>query len=146
MAECDEITTKAGGREALIQMVANPALTGFTAPKLLWLRNQEPKNYEALKHLLLPKDDVRRRLTGVLATDASDASGMLLLDVKNRCWSKELLTKLDIDPTILAPVFESEQVTGTLLPEVAAELGLSTDCKVVGGAGDCAALRLGRQG
>ena len=143
VAECEEITTKAGGREALIKMVANPALTGFTAPKLLWLRNREPKNYDALTHLLLPKDDVRRRLTGVFATDASDASGMLLLDVKNRTWSRELLGKLDIDPSILAPVFESEQVTGTLLPNVAAELGLSSDCKVVGGAGDCAAGAVG---
>jgi xylulokinase len=142
-AECDEITKRAGGREALISMVANPALTGFTAPKLLWLRNHEPKNYAALAHLLLPKDDVRRRLTGEFATDASDASGMLLLDVKNRTWSKELLSKLEIDASILATVYESEQVTGTLLPEVAAELGLSTECKVVGGAGDCAAGAVG---
>lgn len=142
-AECDEITKRAGGREALISMVANPALTGFTAPKLLWLRNHEPKNYAALAHLLLPKDDVRRRLTGEFATDASDASGMLLLDVRNRTWSKELLSKLEIDPSILATVYESEQVTGTLLPEVAAELGLSTECKVVGGAGDCAAGAVG---
>ncbi len=141
--ECDEITERAGGREALISMVANPALTGFTAPKLLWLRNHEPKNYAALAHLLLPKDDVRRRLTGEFATDASDASGMLLLDVKNRTWSKELLSKLEIDPSILATVYESEQVTGTLLPEVAAELGLSTECKVIGGAGDCAAGAVG---
>ena len=142
-AECDEITKRAGGREALIGMVANPALTGFTAPKLLWLRNHEPKNYAALAHLLLPKDDVRRRLTGEFATDVSDASGMLLLDVKNRTWSKELLSKLEIDPSILATVYESEQVTGTLLPEVAAELGLSTECKVGGGAGDCAAGAVG---
>jgi xylulokinase len=143
MAECDEITQRAGGRESLISMVANPALTGFTAPKLLWLRNKEPKNYAALTHLLLPKDDVRRRLTGEFATDASDASGMLLLDVKNRVWSKELLSRLQIDPSILATVYESEQVTGTLLPEVAAELGLSAECKVVGGAGDCAAGAVG---
>ncbi|MBU6173531.1 MAG: xylulokinase, partial [Planctomycetes bacterium] len=133
--ECDEITRRAGGREALIDMVANPALTGFTAPKLLWLRNHEPRNYDALKHLLLPKDDVRRRLTGQFATDASDASGMLLLDVKNRRWSKELLSKLEIDSSILAKVYESEEVTGTLLPEIADELGLSATCKVVGGAG-----------
>jgi len=141
--ECDEITKRAGGREALIDMVANPALTGFTAPKLLWLRNHEPRNYDALKHLLLPKDDVRRRLTGDFATDASDASGMLLLDVKNRRWSKELLSKLEIDSSILANVYESEEVTGTLLPEIAEELGLSTACKVVGGAGDCAAGAVG---
>lgn len=142
-AECDEITKRAGGREALISMVANPALTGFTAPKLLWLRNKEPKNYAALKHLLLPKDEIRRRLTGELVTEVSDASGMLLLDVVKRKWSTELLSKLEIDPSILAKVYESEQVTGTLLPEVAAELGLSPDCKVVGGAGDCAAGAVG---
>lgn len=142
-AECEEITRRAGGRESLIRMVANPALTGFTAPKLLWLRNNEPKNYAALKNLLLPKDDIRRRLTGELATDVSDASGMLLLDVCNRRWSTELLGKLDVDPSILARVYESEQVTGTLLPEVARELGLSADCKVVAGAGDCAAGAVG---
>jgi xylulokinase len=143
VAECEEITRRAGGRDALIDMVANPALTGFTAPKLLWLRNHEPKNFDALAHLLLPKDEIRRRLTGELATEVSDASGMLLLDVKNRIWSKQLLSKLDIDPSILATVYESEQVTGQLLPDVAAELGLTTDCKVVGGAGDCAAGAVG---
>ncbi|MFN7877312.1 MAG: xylulokinase [Pirellula sp.] len=141
--ECDEITTRAGGREQLIGMVGNPALTGFTAPKLLWLRNNEPKNYDSLAHLLLPKDDVRRRLTGEFATDASDASGMLLLDVKKRQWSKELLGKLEVDESILARVYESEQVTGQLLPDIAEELGLTTDCKVVGGAGDCAAGAVG---
>jgi xylulokinase len=142
-AECDEITKRAGGREELIRMVANPALTGFTAPKLLWLRNHEPKHYDALRHLLLPKDEIRRRLTGELATDASDASGMLLLDVCKRNWSTELLGKLEIDPSILAPVFESEQVTGKLKADVAAELGLSPECKVVAGAGDCAAGAVG---
>jgi xylulokinase len=143
IAECEEITRRAGGRAALIRMVANPALTGFTAPKLLWLRNNEPKHYAALKHLLLPKDEIRRRLTGELATDVSDASGMLLLDVCKRQWSKELLGKLEIDPSILAKVYESEQVTGTLRSDVAAELGLTTECKVVAGAGDCAAGAVG---
>jgi xylulokinase len=142
-AECDEITQRAGGREKLIQMVANPALTGFTAPKLLWLRNNEPKNFDRLRHLLLPKDEIRRRLTGELATDVSDASGMLLLDVVHRKWSKDLLSCLDIDADILAPVYESEQITGTLLPTVAKQLGLTSDCKVVGGAGDCAAGAVG---
>ncbi len=142
-AECDEITKRAGGREALIRMVANPALTGFTAPKLLWLRNNEPKNFAALKHLLLPKDEIRRRLTGEFATDVSDASGMLLLDVCKRQWSKELLGKLDLDPSLLATVYESEQVTGTLRADVAKELGLSPECKVVAGAGDCAAGAVG---
>ncbi len=142
-AECDEITRRAGGREKLIEMVANPALTGFTAPKVLWLRNHEKKNYDKLRHLLLPKDEIRRRLTGVLATEVSDASGMLLLDVVKRRWSKELLSKLELDESLLAKVHESEEVTGTLLPDVAKELGLSTHCKVVGGAGDCAAGAVG---
>ena len=143
MAECDEITRLAGGKARLLQMVGNPALTGFTAPKLLWLRNHEPKHYDRLHKLLLPKDEIRRRLTGELATDASDASGMLLLDVAKRRWSTSLLKKLDIPIDLLAPVFESEQVTGTLLPEVAKQLGLSPACKVVAGAGDCAAGAIG---
>lgn len=142
-AECEEIEQRAGGRKALVRMVANPALTGFTAPKILWLRNHEPKHYDRLAHVLLPKDEVRRRLTGELATEVSDASGMLLLDVKKRAWSKKLLEKLELDPALLAKVHESEEVTGRLLPEVAKQLGLSTDCVVVGGAGDCAAGAIG---
>lgn len=141
--ECDEITRLAGGREQLIRMVANPALTGFTAPKILWLRNNEPKRFEKLKKVLLPKDEIRRRLTGEYATDASDASGMLLLDVRNRCWSTELLSKLQLDIDLLGKVYESSEVTGTLTAAVAEKLGLSTDCKVVGGAGDCAAGAIG---
>ena len=142
-AECEEITTRAGGRDKLIELVANPALTGFTAPKVLWLRNNEKKNFDKLRHLLLPKDEIRRRLTGDLATEVSDASGMLLLDVVNRKWSKELLSKLELDESLLAKVYESEEVTGTLLPDVAKQLGLTTSCKVVGGAGDCAAGAVG---
>lgn len=142
-AECDEIEKRAGGRKKLIQMVANPALTGFTAPKILWLRNHEPRNFAKLDKVLLPKDDVRRRLTGELATDVSDASGMLLLDIKKRNWSKPLLSKLELDESLLAKCYESEEVTGKLTPEVAKLLGLSTDCVVVGGAGDCAANALG---
>lgn len=142
-AECDEIEKLAGGRKKLIQMVANPALTGFTAPKILWLRNHEPKNFDKTVKILLPKDDVRRRLTGEFATDVSDASGMLLLDIAKRTWSKQLLSKLELDLNLFATCYESEQVTGTLTKEVAAELGLTTDCKVVGGAGDCAAGAVG---
>jgi xylulokinase len=141
--ECVELTQLAGGREELIRMVANPALTGFTAPKILWLRNKEPKRFEKLRTVLLPKDEIRRRLTGEIATDVSDASGMLLLDVRNRCWSDELLSKLQLDRGLLGAVYESEQITGSLRPEVAEKLGLSTDCKVVGGAGDCAAGAVG---
>src|SRR5690606_14698756 len=83
-AECEEIERRAGGRKALIKMVANPALTGFTAPKILWLRNNEPKDFDKTVKILLPKDEVRRRLTGEFATEVSDASGMLLLDVAAR--------------------------------------------------------------
>jgi len=142
-AECAEIEQLAGGRKKLVKMVANPALTGFTAPKILWLRNNEPKNFDKTARVLLPKDDVRRRLTGQYATDVSDASGMLLLDVKKRKWSKSLMGKLDLDPSMFAEVFESEDVTGTLTSDAAKQLGLTTDCIVVGGAGDCAAGALG---
>jgi xylulokinase len=141
--ECAEIEERAGGRKKLIQLVANPALTGFTAPKILWLRNKEPRNFDKTVRVLLPKDDVRRRLTGEFATEVSDASGMLLLDVAKRGWSKTLLKKLDLDESLLAKCYESQEVTGKLLPAVASDLGLSTDCIVVGGAGDCAANAVG---
>jgi xylulokinase len=142
-AECEEIEKRAGGRKQLIKLVANPALTGFTAPKILWLRNHEPKNFAKLAKVLLPKDDVRRRLTGEFATDVSDASGMLLLDVVKRQWSKPLLAKLDLDADWFAKCYESEEVTGTLSREAAKLLGLTTDCMVMGGAGDCAAGAIG---
>jgi xylulokinase len=142
-AECVEIEKRAGGRRELIRMVANPALTGFTAPKILWLRNNEPKNFAKTAHVLLPKDDVRRRLTGEFATEVSDASGMLLLDVVKRTWSTELLSKLELDQSLFARCYESEEVTGKLTKETAKLLGLTTDCVVVGGAGDCAAGAVG---
>ncbi len=142
-AECDEIEQRAEGRRKLIQMVANPALTGFTAPKILWLRNHEPRHFDQTAKILLPKDDVRRRLTGELATDVSDASGMLLLDVRKRRWSTRLLSKLELDSDLLPDCFESEDVTGQLTPQAAKLLGLTTNCLVVGGAGDCAANGVG---
>ena len=142
-AECTEIEERAGGRSELIRMVANPALTGFTAPKILWLRNHEPKHFDKTVKILLPKDDVRRRLTGEFATDVSDASGMLLLDVVKRNWSKELLSKLQLDESLFGKCYESEEITGKLTKEAAAAMGLSTDCVVVGGAGDCAANGVG---
>ncbi|MEK6238793.1 MAG: FGGY family carbohydrate kinase, partial [Planctomycetales bacterium] len=142
-AECVEIEKRAGGRKKLINMVANPALTGFTAPKILWLRNNEPRNFDKVRKVLLPKDDVRRRLTGEFATEVSDASGMLLLNVKKRAWSKKLLSALELDRSLFAECFESEDVTGKLTQETADLLGLSTDCVVVGGAGDCAAGAVG---
>ncbi|MDR1483402.1 MAG: xylulokinase [Planctomycetaceae bacterium] len=141
--ECGEVTDAAGGREALIKLVSNPALTGFTAPKIVWLRNNEPRNFDKLKKVLLPKDEIRRRLTGEYATEVSDASGMLLLDVSRRDWSFELLGKLKLDRELFGKVYESEDVTGNLTSEAAKLLGLTTDCVVVGGAGDCAAGAIG---
>ena len=136
--ECEEITEKVGA-ERLIEITANPALTGFTASKILWVRNNEPENYAKCKHILLPKDYVRYILTGEFATEVSDASGMQLLDVPKRQWSDEVLEKLDIDKNLLAKVYESPEVTGTILPEIAEKTGLSTSTVVVGGAGDNAA-------
>ncbi len=141
--ECEEITAAAGGRKPLIKMVANPALTGFQAPKILWLRNREPKNYSKLAKVLLPKDEIRRRLTGDFVTEVSDASGTLLLDVVKRKWSRKLMDRLELDMDLLPSVVESEEVTGTLTREAAKQLGLTTNCKVVGGAGDCAAGAIG---
>jgi xylulokinase len=142
-AECREMEERVGGRDKLIRMVANPAMTGFTAPKILWLRNHEPRNFEKTRKVLLPKDEIRRRLTGEFATDVSDASGMLLLDVARRTWSKELLSALQLDIGLLGQCYESEQVTGNLTPAAAEALGLTTACVVVGGAGDCAAGAVG---
>ncbi|MDR1270602.1 MAG: xylulokinase, partial [Planctomycetaceae bacterium] len=143
VAECSEIENSVGGREQLIQLVANPALTGFTAPKILWLRNNEPKHFDKLRKVLLPKDEIRRRLTGEYATEVSDASGMLLLDIARRNWSTQLLSALQLDVDLLGQVYESEDVTGKLTPNAAKQLGLTTDCLVVGGAGDCAAGAIG---
>jgi xylulokinase len=135
--QCDEITAQAGGREKLIDMVANPALTGFTAPKILWVRENEPKVYEKTRHILLPKDYIRYRLTGDYATEVGDASGTLLLDVKNRKWSDQLLSILQIDKALLPTnVHESHEVTGTLNKDAAKLLGLLEGTKVVGGSGD----------
>ena len=141
--QCAEIEKKAGGRAKLIEMVANPALTGFTAPKILWLRENEPKNFEKVRQILLPKDYIRYCLTGEYATEVSDASGTLLLDVVNRKWSKKLLTKLDIDPELLPRVYESFEVSGTLSRQSAALLGLAEGTPVVGGGGDQAAGAVG---
>jgi xylulokinase len=134
--ECDEITSRAGGLSALLKMVANPAFTGFTAPKILWLRNNEPKNFERTRQVLLPKDYIRYRLTGEYASEVSDASGTLLLDVSKRSWSKTLLTKLSLDPALLPPVFESPVVSGKVTPAVAKQLGISPGVPVAGGGGD----------
>ncbi len=135
-AECAEIEHKAGGREALIKLVANPALTGFTAPKLLWVRKHEPKHWDHVAQVLLPKDYVRYRLTGTYATEVSDASGTLLLDVANRSWSRELLSKLAIDPALLPPCYESPEVSGEVCESASWETGVPAGTPVVGGGGD----------
>src|SRR3954451_9821258 len=141
--QCAEIESKAGGREALIELVANPALTGFTAPKILWVRQHEPRVWAKVKHVLLPKDYIRYRMTGEYATEVSDASGTLLLDVVNRTWSDRLLGLLDIDKALLPRLHESPEVTGTLHAEGAKALGLRPGTPVVGGAGDQAAGAVG---
>jgi xylulokinase len=135
-AECAEIEQKAGGREELIRMVGNPALTGFTAPKLLWLRNHEPQAWDRVRQVLLPKDYVRYRLTGTYATEVSDASGTLLLDVANRRWSDALLGKLGIDPDLLPPCYESPEVSATVSALGSQATGLAKGTPVVGGGGD----------
>lgn len=141
--ECAEIEKRAGGRAKLIDLVANPALTGFTAPKIMWLKKHEPKNYDRTVQILLPKDYVRFCLTGEFATEVSDASGTLLLDVRNRCWSKTLLDKLDIEAKLLPKVYESEDVSGKLSASAAKLLGLNPGVPVVGGGGDQAAGAIG---
>jgi xylulokinase len=134
--QCAEIESKAGGREALIEMVANPALTGFTAPKILWVRQHEPRVYEKTRHILLPKDYIRFRMTSEFATEVSDASGTLLLDVVNRKWSGRLLSILGIDAALLPSMHESQEVTGKLHAAAAKSMGLVAGIPVVGGAGD----------
>ena len=141
--ECDEIEDKAGGRRSLIRMVSNPALTGFTAPKILWLRNNERRNFDRTVKVLLPKDYVRFRLTGEFATEVSDASGTLLLDVKKRRWCKPLLGKLDLDGSLLPKVYESEEVSGQVTADSAELLGIKPGVAVVGGGGDQAAGAVG---
>ena len=131
--ECEEITERVGAKR-LIEITANPALPGFTASKILWVRNHEPEIYAKCRHILLPKDYVRYMLTGEFATEVSDASGMQLLDIPNRCWSDEVLEKLDIDKSMLAKVYESPEITGYITEEAAKLTGLAAGTPVVGGA------------
>ncbi|MBQ2986614.1 MAG: xylulokinase [Tyzzerella sp.] len=140
--ECEDIE-RLVGRERLIQITANPALTGFTASKIMWVKKHEPENYAKCRHILLPKDYVRFMLTGEYATEVSDASGMQLLDVGKRCWSDEVLEKLEIDRTMLGKVYESPEITGYVTEEIAALTGLAKGTPVVGGAGDNAAAAVG---
>lgn len=141
-AQCAEITQTVG-REKLLAITANPALTGFTAGKILWVREHEPELYEKCRHILLPKDYIRYKLTGEFATEVSNASGMNLLDVPQRQWSGEILSLLGIDRSLLGEMYESCQVTGKVTKAAAEATGLAEGTVVVGGAGDNAAAAIG---
>jgi xylulokinase len=140
--ECRQITERIG-QQRLIEIAGNPALTGFQAPKILWLRNHEPQNYARLKRVLLPKDYIRMLLTGEAASDVSDAAGTLLLDLARRDYSPEILEKLELDRAWFPKVYEGPEVTGKLRPEIATELGLPAGLPVVAGGGDNAAAAVG---
>ena len=131
------------GKEKLSQLTANIAFAGFTAPKILWMKKNEPENFSKISKIMLPKDYINYKLTGVHCTDYSDASGMLLLDVKNKRWSDEMLQICGISREQMPTLFESYAVVGKLLPEIAEELGLACGTKVVAGAGDNAAAAIG---
>jgi xylulokinase len=141
-AQCDRIT-QVVGEERLISISGNPALTGFQAPKIVWLRDEEPENYEQVSRVLLPKDYVRLRLTGEYATDASDAAGTLLLDIRARDWSGEILNALEIPRDWMPNVYEGPENTGALRESVAEEIGLPPGIPVAAGGGDNAAAAVG---
>ena len=141
-AQCRMITEKIGAAR-LIELVSNPALTGFTLPKMLWVREREPELWARARSVLLPKDYVRWRLTGERATDVADASGMLLFNVAKRRWSREVLDALEIDERWLPAVYESPEVTGRISAESAEVTGLAEGTPVVAGAGDQAAGAVG---
>jgi len=140
--ECAELNARIGGRR-VIEITANPALTGFTASKILWVRNNEPEIYEKCAHILLPKDYIRYMLTGEFATEVSDASGMQLMDVPARGWSGEILDKLGIDRALLPRMYESPDITGAVSAVSARLTGLNPGTPVVGGAGDNPAAAIG---
>ncbi|MBQ8814257.1 MAG: xylulokinase [Lachnospiraceae bacterium] len=131
------------GKERLSEWTANIAFAGFTAPKILWMKENEPENFEKIAKIMLPKDYINYILTGVHACDYSDASGMLLLDVKNKRWSREMLELCDISEQKMPKLFESYDCIGTVLPEMAEKLGLPENVRVAAGAGDNAAAAVG---
>lgn len=141
-AQCDEIRTRLG-KQRLIQLTGNDALTGFTAPKILWVRQYEPEIYARVAHILLPKDYVRYRLTGDYATDKAGAAGTLLMDIRRRDWSAAMLDALEIDREWLPPTHEGTAVTGTVSAQAAAATGLKAGTPVVAGGGDQAAQAVG---
>ncbi len=131
------------GKDKLSEYTANIAFAGFTAPKILWVKENEPENFAKIAKIMLPKDYIAYRMSGVHSCDYSDASGMLLMDVKNKCWSKEMMEICSVKESQMPQLFESYEVTGNMKADVAAELGLTTNCKVVAGAGDNAAAAVG---
>jgi len=141
-AQCDEMRSRLG-KQHLIQITGNDALTGFTAPKILWVQQNEPEIYARARHILLPKDYIRYRLTGEYAMDKADGSGTILFDLKTRNWSPEVLSVLDIPADWLPATFEGPEVTGRISALAAAETGLDQGIPVVGGSGDCAAQAVG---
>lgn len=141
-AECDEIRRRVGA-ERLIAITGNDALTGFTAPKVLWVRRHEPDVYGRARHLLLPKDYVRYRLSGGFAMDVADAAGTLLVDLRARTWSSDVLAALDIPAGWLPPLSEGPTITGQLTPEAAEATGLKAGTPIVAGGGDQAAQAVG---
>ena len=131
------------GKDKLTEYTGNIAFAGFTAPKVLWVKANEPENFAKINKICLPKDYLAYRLSGVFSTDVSDASGTLYFDVKNRTWSKEMCDICSIDMNWLPQIFESYEKTGNLKPEIADELGISKDCIIAAGAGDNAAAAVG---
>lgn len=140
--ECDYLNNVIG-KETLSKYTANISFTGFTAPKILWVKNKEPENFARIKKLMLPKDYIAYKLSGSFCTDVSDASGMLIFDVKNRCWSKEMCEICGVTEAQLPKVYESYEKVGCVLPEIAKELGIPETCIVAAGAGDNAAAAVG---
>ena len=131
------------GKEKLSEYTANIAFAGFTAPKILWMKENEPENFAKIEKIMLPKDYLAYRLSGSFCTEYSDASGMLLLDVEHKCWSAKMLEICGITEAQLPKLYESWEVVGTLKAEIAAELGISENVKVIAGAGDNAAAAVG---
>ena len=130
------------GKDKLSSYTANIAFAGFTAPKILWMKENEPELFEKIHKIMLPKDYLAYKLSGTFCTDVSDASGTLLMDVKNKCWSKEMMKICGIREDQLPKLYDSFEVVGTLKPEIAKELGMSENVKVIAGAGDNAAAAI----
>jgi xylulokinase len=141
-AQCDYLNNVIG-QEKISKLTGNKALTGFTAPKVLWVKENEPENFSKIYKVLLPKDFINYKLSGIFASDVSDASGTLFFDVKNRCWSKEMLEILHMKEEWLPKVFESSSVTGTVSKEASLLTGLNEGTKIIAGAGDQAAGAIG---